>query len=124
VALAALAAGYVGSMRRNEGGEMVLGFVVVLLPIAFTCSLWWVVSEKLVYAGWWSTANFLSPIIGLLVAAAAYSNAPSGAGEASESSIAAGLGVVGDFFLPMIVTSLATGALLVWLMRRSEIRKS
>lgn len=119
VALAALAAGLAGSVRQNEGSEMILGFVVILLPIAFTCSLWWVVSDKLVYAGWWSTANLLSPVIGLLIAAAANS----GRGDADDGSIATALSVVGDFLLPMIVTSLATGALLVWLMRRSEIRK-
>jgi hypothetical protein len=124
VALAALAAGLAGSVRQNEGSEMVLGFVVMLLPIALTCSLWWVVSEQLVYAGWWSTANLLSPIFGLLVAAALNSD-PSAAGQdASDSSIAAGLSVLADFLVPMIVTSLATGALLVWLMRRSEIRQS
>jgi hypothetical protein len=120
-ALAAVAAGYAGSVRDSAGSSMVLGFAAMLLPIAFTAMLWWVVSDKLVHAGWWSIANLLSPVIGLLVAAAAHSERPTPASDADDSSMAAGLSVLGDFFLPMVVTSLATGALLVWLMRRSEI---
>ena len=117
-ALVAITAGYAGSVRYQDGSNMILGFMVILLPIALAAALWWVVSEKLVYAGWWSTANLLAPVVGMLVAAAAHSSAP-----VSAENIAAGARVLGDFFLPMILMSLAAGALLVWLMRRSEIRR-
>jgi hypothetical protein len=94
----------------------------LLLPVAFTAALWWVVSEKLAYAGWWSTANLIAPAAGLMIAVAMRGEASSGSQGASVT-FSEGMSVLADFLLPLIALSLAVGWLLVWLMRRSEIRR-
>jgi hypothetical protein len=118
--LGALGVGYAASLREDDASNLVLGLVIILLPIACAVTMWWVVSEKLLHAGWWSTANFVAPLIGFMAVAASQSLGQPSTGDGA--SLAASL-VVLAFFLPMIGMSIAAGALLVWLMRRSEIRR-
>jgi hypothetical protein len=121
--LSAIATGYAASVHGEETGNAVLGLMVLSLPIAFAVMLWWIVSEKLVYAGWWATANFLAPVAALLIAAALGRGATSPIANEGPTAMSDGLSVLGDFFLPMILMSLAAGTMLVWLMRRSEMRR-
>lgn len=124
ISLSAVAAGYVGSIASDdEASRTALGLMAVFLPIAFTATLWWVVSEKLMHAGWWSVANLVAPLVAVLIAAARHAEAEGTSRAAQGSKISEGLSVLGDFFVPMILMSLAVGWLLVWLMRRSEIRR-
>lgn len=124
VALSALAAGYGGTVvSGDDPNKVALGLMVMLLPVAFAAVLWWVVSEKLIHAGWWSAANLVAPLLGMLIAAGSYSKAEDTAQGADGAKLAHGLDVLAAFFLPIILMSLAVGWLLVWLMRRSEIRR-
>jgi hypothetical protein len=123
IVLTAIAAGYACSVRSGNASEMVLGFMVFLLPIALAAILWWVVAEKLIHAAWWSAANLLAPVVGLLVAAALHSKADESAADVESSGLSEASSVLADFLLPMILMSLAAGWLLVWLMRQSEIRR-
>ncbi len=120
--LSAIAAGYAASVRGDDASPLVLGFMIILLPIVFAVTLWWIVSEKLAYAAWWATANLLAPLGATMVAAGAGSS-DKAAGASQGSKLSDAMSVLSDFFLPMILMSVATGVLLVWLMRRSEIRR-
>jgi hypothetical protein len=122
VLLSAIAAGYAASVRGDDASPLVLGFMIILLPIVFAVTLWWIVSEKLAYAAWWATANLLAPLGATMVAAGAGSS-DKAAGASQGSKLSDAMSVLSDFFLPMILMSVATGVLLVWLMRRSEIRR-
>jgi hypothetical protein len=122
VVLTAIAAGYAASVQGDEASHMILGFMILLLPIVFALVLWWIVSENVAYAAWWAAANLLAPVIATLLAAAARSG-DKAADASKDWSVSDALSVLSDFFLPMIVMSVATGVLLVWLMRKSEIRR-
>ena len=122
IVLSAIAVGYAASVQADDGDHTVLGILAIFLPMVFAVTLWWIVSEKLAYAAWWTAANFLAPVLAMLAAAAARSD--DGVSQASQGArLNEGLSVLAEFFLPMILMSLAAGALLVWLMRRSEIRR-
>lgn len=124
IALSALAAGVGASIASgDDANNMVLGFMIILLPVAFAATLWWVLSDQLIHAGWWSAANLVAPLVGMLIAANSYSNVNDAPQRAEDSKLAAALDLVTGFFLPVILMSLAVGYLLVWLMCRSEIKR-
>ena len=99
-----------------------LGLMVFLLPVACAAALWWVVSERLVHAGWWSAANLIAPAAGLMIAAAVRGETRDTV-QGARVTLSEATSVLADFLLPLILLSLAVGWLLVWLMRRSEIRR-
>ncbi len=124
VALSALAAGVSATIASGDDADnTVLGFMVILLPVGFAATLWWVLSDQLIHAGWWSAANLVAPLVGMLIAASSYSSVKDAPQRAEDSKLAAGLDVLAGVFLPVILMSLAVGCLLVWLMRRSEIKR-
>ena len=121
--LCALATGFAGSVDPgDETSKTILGLMVFVLPVAFTAALWWVVSERLAYAGWWSAANLIAPAAGLAVAAAMRGETGDTV-QGARATLSEATSVLADFLLPLILLSLAVGWLLVWLMRRSEIRR-
>lgn len=110
----------------NWGGDSGPGtgvLMMVLLPVGLGVMLWWVVSKELVYAGWWSIANVAAPLIGLVIAGLNQSDAGRQQARVESTNVAAGLLPVMDFLLPIVFMSILSGALLVWLMRISEIRR-
>jgi hypothetical protein len=97
--------------------------MMVLLPVGFGVMLWWVVSKELMHAGWWSIANAAAPFIGLVIAGLNQSDAGRQQARVESVSVPPGLLPLVDFLLPIVFMSLISGALLVWLMRISEIRR-
>jgi hypothetical protein len=116
----------VAVMSANWGGDTGPGtgvLMMVLLPVGFGVMLWWVVSKELVHAGWWSIANAAAPFIGLVIAGLNHSDAGRQQARVESAGVPPGLLPIVDFLLPIVLMSLLSGALLVWLMRTSEIRR-
>ena len=125
IVLSALAVGIVvaSAWTGAERGTAASVLTIILLPVALGMTLWTVVGRQLIHAGWWSAAHVLAPIVGLIVAGSnrrAADAAQTGARSTSFSDSAAGLV---DFMLPLFLLTLASGVLLVWLMRISEVRR-
>lgn len=116
----------VAVMSANWGGDAGPGtgvLMMVLLPVGFGVMLWWVVSKELAHAGWWSIANAAAPFIGLVIAGLNHSDAGKQQARVESAGVPPGLLPIVDFLLPIVFMSLLSGALLVWLMRISEIRR-
>jgi hypothetical protein len=111
-------------MLEREQAVGAAALIIVLVPMGFAGTLWWIVSREMIYAGWWSTAHLLAPVAGLLITGIKHP----GGGQAQEGVTPAGLTAnpalaLVDLFVPMLLLSLASGMLLVWLMRISEIKR-
>ena len=86
---------------------------MLILPPLWGVVTWLVVRRELVAAGWWSLFNAISPFVGLMLAA------PS-ASMSKVASVSSGDAPLVALFalLPQILS----GVILVWLMRRSQMR--
>ena len=93
------------------------------LPVALGITLWVIVGRQLIYAGWWSTAHVLAPFVGLIIVGANRSAADHTQAGIKSASLSESASVLVDFLLPMFLLTLASGVLLVWLMRISEVRR-
>jgi hypothetical protein len=125
VVLSALGAGvaFGSTMLDHERGVGLAALMMVLVPIALTATLWWTVSRQLIYGGWWSTANMLAPIVGFVIAGVQHSSDAKTEGSVSPTTLSESIWAVIDLLLPVFLLSLATGVLLVWLMRISEVKR-
>ena len=125
VVLSALGAGvaFGSTMLDHERGVGAAALMMFLVPIALTATLWWTVNRQLIYGGWWSTANMLAPIVGFAIAGVQHSSDAKTEGSVNPTTLSGSVGAIIDLLLPVFLLSLATGVLLVWLMRISEVKR-
>ena len=125
IVLSALAVGVivVSAWTDVERGTAASVLTMVLLPIALGIALWVVVGRQLIYAGWWSAGHVLAPFVGLIIAGTNHSEANRAQDGIKTASLNQSSAVLIDFLLPMFLLTLASGVLLVWLMRISEVRR-
>jgi hypothetical protein len=124
VVLTAIAIAFAATSAWSPRGDMAAPvLVIILLPIALGAVLWLIVRSQLIYAGWWSIANVVSPFIGLLITGA--NNPGLGASEKHLPTVQ-GMESLINFaviVLPIVVTIFAASLLLLWLMQISEIKR-
>ena len=89
--------------------------VLLLLPVGFAITLWVVVHKQLTYAGWWSAVNAVAPFAGILLTGPQNPQAPATVQRAANAPTPS--------LLLMLLPTIASGFLLVWLMRRSQIKR-
>jgi hypothetical protein len=118
VILSAIAIGFPGAIAGEDSTRaLAVSFLMILvLPIGLGTILWAIVRKDINHAGWWSAANIAAPFAGLMIAGAHSSSEPSAVNPVN-------LGALAYFFVTMVVPALTSGLLLVWLMRRSEMKR-
>jgi hypothetical protein len=118
VILSAIAIGFSGAIAGEDSTRAleVSLLMIIILPIGLGAILWAIVRKDINHAGWWSAANIAAPFAGLMISRGHGSTASSAADPVKLAALA-------YVFLPMLVPALLSGVLLVWLMRRSQMKR-